>query len=100
MGTEIPDIYDSEMNHRDVCERGEVHQKGYWHKSFHCWFYQIENGAVFLLFQKRDWRKYIFPGLLDITAAGHLEAGERPEQGIREIHEEVGLYLAAVRAGP
>jgi isopentenyldiphosphate isomerase len=93
MGKELLDIYDQKMNHIGVVERKEVHQKGYWHKAFHCWFYQIEEGALYVLFQKRKEDKDTHPNLLDITAAGHLTAGERVEDGIREVEEELGVKV-------
>jgi len=93
MTKEFFDIFDAEMNHIGVEERKEVHQKGYWHKTFHCWFYQMENGVLQVLFQKRQHDKDTHPNLLDITAAGHLTAGERPEEGIREVEEELGILV-------
>jgi 8-oxo-dGTP pyrophosphatase MutT (NUDIX family) len=44
-----------------------------------------------VLFQKRGHDKILFPNLLDISAAGHYQAGEPLEAGVREIVEEVGL---------
>jgi len=32
-----------------------------------------------------------FPSLFDVSAAGHLEAGESTEAGVREVIEELGL---------
>lgn len=93
MTKEFFDIFDADMNHMGVAERNEVHQKGYWHKAFHCWFYQIENGVLNVLFQKRQHDKDTHPNLLDITAAGHLTAGERPDEGIREVEEELGIQV-------
>lgn len=93
MSKEFFDIFDEDMNHIGVEERKEVHQKGYWHKAFHCWFYQIENGVLHVLFQKRQHDKDTHPNLLDITAAGHLTAGERPGDGIREVEEELGIKV-------
>ena len=50
------------------------------------------NGAPFVILQKRaEDRDY--PGKIDISAAGHLEAGETVRDGVREIEEELGLQL-------
>jgi isopentenyldiphosphate isomerase len=46
-----------------------------------------------VLFQKRGRDKKLFPNALDITAAGHYSAGEKPEDGTREILEELGLAV-------
>jgi 8-oxo-dGTP pyrophosphatase MutT (NUDIX family) len=34
-----------------------------------------------------------FPGLLDLSATGHLAAGEAPLDGIRELREELGIEV-------
>lgn len=48
-----------------------------------------------ILFQKRATDKKLFPGLLDFTAAGHIDTGEQPrEAAIREISEELGIKLS------
>lgn len=39
--------------------------------------------------------KAAFPGKLDLSVTGHLEAGESPEDGIREAEEELGVDFDA-----
>jgi len=46
-----------------------------------------------VLFQKRGRDKKLFPNALDISAAGHYSAGEKPQDGVREILEELGLAI-------
>ena len=70
-------------------QRADVHRDGDWHETFHCWI--IEGDQLFL--QLRSATKQDFPSRFDITAAGHLEAGETVRDGVREIHEELGLEL-------
>lgn len=72
--------------------RHNVHKKGLLHAAFQCWFYQVIDGMPYLLFQKRN-ADVNFPNLLDITAAGHLKAGEGPREGAREIKEELGIDI-------
>lgn len=67
--------------------REEVHRLGYWHETFHCFVLHPEG----LLLQRRSPQKRDFPGMYDITAAGHLSYGEGVKDGIRELKEEIGL---------
>lgn len=69
--------------------RENVHQQGKWHETFHCWFVDRQ----FIYVQKRSDAKSDFPSLFDITAAGHLEATEKVEDGVREIEEELGVNV-------
>jgi isopentenyldiphosphate isomerase len=95
MNSEILDVYDENMKKLGSLPRNEVHSKGCWHKAFHCWLYQLEDGIPFLIFQKRQWTKDTFPNLLDISAAGHLLSGEDDLDGIREVEEELGIKVPA-----
>lgn len=88
---EYLDIFDDNMQHIGVVSREEAHQRGYWHRTFHCWVIRQEAEKQFVLFQKRGPEKEAYPQLFDITAAGHLQAGERPEDGLRELNEELGI---------
>ena len=90
---EYIDTFTSNMEHTGVKLRDEVHSEGLWHQTFHCWLWRVENGKAHLLFQRRHSQKKDYAGLLDITAAGHLEAGERPLDGVRELREELGIDL-------
>lgn len=88
---EILDIYDAKLNHIGTADREEVHRLGYWHQTFHCWIVRSENTKKYVLFQIRDKAKNVEPNKLDITAAGHLKAGETKEDGLRELEEELGV---------
>ena len=72
-------------------ERGIVHARGLWHRTVHVWIYRCPHT---LLFQKRGKNKDSHPGLWDVSAAGHMEAGEDPEQAaVREVKEELGFDI-------
>lgn len=77
-----------------IAEREKIHASGEWHETFHCWLYYREDGELWLYFQQRSATKKDFPNLLDITAAGHILATETPRQGIRELHEELGVKVS------
>lgn len=66
----------------------EAHSKGVWHQSAHIWIYN-EKGEILL--QKRG-RHAVFPGMYDISAAGHIEEGDTPRQTAKkEMQEELGF---------
>jgi isopentenyldiphosphate isomerase len=86
------DIYDANLGHKGVMERIKAHKEGEWHRTFHCWVVSTEEGGS-LLFQQRSMKMKNFPGLLDVSAAGHIEAGEAIEEGVRELNEELGIEI-------
>jgi len=91
---ELFDIYDDELRPIGVAPRGEVHAKGLWHRSFHCWLAAPRrDGGLTVRFQKRAPGKDTFPDHYDVTAAGHLSAGETHRDAAREIREELGLAI-------
>lgn len=80
--------------------RFEVHRDGDWHRAVHVWVAgRDEADEPFLMFQQRSLAKDTHPGRLDATVGGHYRAGERLEQAIREIEEEIGIEpdLSALR---
>src|SRR5690242_19450425 len=88
---EYVDIFDTAMNYLGSASLDEVHAQGLWHQTFHCWLIKREEETYSLLFQRRGPLKKVHPNKLDITAAGHLMAGEAVEAGVRELNEELGL---------
>ena len=90
-GVEMLDVFDDLGCHLGVKPRDAVHQSGDWHKVFHCQIVTIRGGIPVLVLQRRSTEKAAFPGLLDISAAGHLAAGEAPTDGVRELAEELGV---------
>ncbi len=79
--------------------KSEAHRRGLWHRCFHCWVYGTDaSGEPYLLVQRRAVAKDTWPGYLDVTAAGHLGAGEEPLRGgLRELEEELGLRVEPER---
>jgi isopentenyldiphosphate isomerase len=75
-------------------EKWEVHERGLPHRDVHVF---ITNGTH-LLEQQRSPTKNIMPGTWDISAAGHVGAGEGYlETAVRETKEELGLSFAPER---
>lgn len=94
------DIYNEDGKWIGTAPRSEVHANGYWHKSFHCWLIRDTEEGRKLLFQKRVSGKDTFPSCYDITAAGHLSAGETVQDASRELEEELGLAIAYSQLTP
>lgn len=79
-----------------VRERGVVHREGSPHGTAHIWVVRenAESGYDVLL-QKRSSRKDSYPGCYDISAAGHVSAGdENLDTAVRELYEELGIAAA------
>ncbi len=81
----------------EVVWKSEAHRLGLWHRCFHCWISGSDSDGPYLLVQRRAAAKSTWPGCLDVTAAGHLAAGEKPLDGLREVEEELGLKVEAGR---
>ena len=94
METELLTIFDETGLSIGVATREEVHQRGYWHKTFQCYVIGIENQKEYMYIQLRSHLKKDFADLYDITAAGHILANESVVDGVREVNEELGLNLS------
>jgi isopentenyldiphosphate isomerase len=84
----------------EVVPKSEAHRLGLWHRCFHCWICGSDSGGFYLLLQRRAATKDTWPNYLDVTAAGHLAAGEETLDGLREVEEELGLRIAPERLVP
>ena len=74
-----------------VKEKGAVHRDGDWHRSSHIWIVSGRN----VLLQRRALAKPSWPGLWDISVAGHISAGESAiDAAVREAREEIGIEIA------
>jgi isopentenyldiphosphate isomerase len=94
MKPETIDIYNERMEHIGTAPRKEAHKNGNWHKVFHCWIVSKDDlGNEYVVFQLRSKQKDTVPNSLDISAAGHLHAGETPIEGLRELKEELGIKV-------
>ena len=91
---EMVDVLDGEGEKTgQVVPKSEAHRFGLPHRTFHCWIAApgAASGGPYLFVQRRAAGKDTWPDLLDVTAAGHLRAGEGTLAGLREVEEELGL---------
>lgn len=79
-------VFVNKVETRDIC-----HKEGFWHRAV---IVAIINSNHQVLLQKRSATKKMWPNLWDITAGGHVLAGEFGfETVIRETKEEIGVNL-------
>lgn len=84
------DVFDAQMiplNNSPV-SIDVVHRQGLWHQTVACWIYNDDLRVLYM--QLRGPKNRVGPNTLDASASGHLLAGEIPEQGFREVLEELG----------
>lgn len=93
-GDELLAAFDDDGTSLGALPRSEVHRLGHWHAVFHCLVIAHRNGEPFAILQRRSATKRAFPGLLDLSAAGHILADETIADGVRELHEELGITPA------
>lgn len=76
----------------EVASREECHKNGLCHKAVVVFIISNDNKKVLL--QQRSSNKKLWPNLWDITAGGHVLAGELGyESVIREAKEEIGVSI-------
>ena len=93
MADELIDILDKNGEFTgEIRLKSEAHRLGLYHATVHLWLYTVDGR---ILLQKRVDHKDTFPGLWDISVAGHIEAGElKKNAAIRETKEELGLSIS------
>jgi len=74
-----------------IALKSEAHKNGWFHATVHIWLYTADKK---ILLQQRAFTKKVFPGLWDISVAGHIAAGEDILTAAkREVFEELGLPI-------
>jgi len=79
----------------------EVFGKGLLHGAAHVWMWRNTPKGPEVLLQRRAANKRTYPNLLDISAAGHIDLDESPDEAaIREAKEEIGLDVLPSQLKP
>jgi len=82
------------MLHGKTAPKSEVLRKGLLHGAAHVWVWRRRAGQIEVLLQQRADSMMTFPGMLDISAAGHIDPGEEALlTAIRECREELNLEV-------
>ncbi|GGJ05717.1 hypothetical protein GCM10011581_48470 [Saccharopolyspora subtropica] len=94
------DIFNDRYEHIGTEDKKEAHRRGSWHRTFSALAVHPRNRLVFL--QKKAPGRYSFdrPDNADITVGGHYHAGESIPDGVREVHEELGLETSYAELHP
>ncbi len=88
---EYLDVYNENHEMIGTYPRDEVHEKGMWHNTIHCWLYDNDGNAYFQV--RSDSNK------LYTTASGHVQAGETLKEAFgREVSEEIGIDVLYEKA--
>lgn len=88
------DIFNDRYEHIGTEDKKAAHRQGLWHRTFSALAINPSTRRVVL--QKKAPGRYSFdrPDYADITVGGHYHAGESIEDGVREVHEELGIPVA------
>ena len=91
------DVIDEEGNVLYAAPRVTIYKEKLLHNIAHVFIYD-ENGRMLL--QKRGRSVSYYPNTWCTAAAGHIQAGESPQQGAsRELHEELGVAVPIKHLG-
>lgn len=94
--TELWQLYDEQG--QPIIGKGaskaDTFGQGILHGASHVWIWRRNNDTLEVLVQKRAAKKLTWPGLYDISAAGHIDLGETPiDTALREAKEEINLDI-------
>ena len=71
--------------------REQALNDGDWIGTFNLWIL-TSNPEPSIIYQQRSLSRAWSPGLLDVAAGGHYQAGEQLIDGLREVEEELGKH--------
>lgn len=74
-----------------VKDREQAYRDGDWIGTFNLWVV-LKDPEPCIIYQQRSPQATWAPGLLDVTAGGHFQAGEKLTDGLREVDEELGKH--------
>jgi hypothetical protein len=75
----------------EVKGREQAYRDGDWIGTFNLWIVR-KSPEPAIIYQQRGPESTWAPNLLDVTAGGHFQAGEKLTDGLREVDEELGKH--------
>ncbi|MGY3777267.1 NUDIX hydrolase [Isobaculum melis] len=90
---EVVKYFDENYHHLGDETLENIHKKGLWHETFHCWMVSKREEEWFVQLQIRSQSKQDFPNFLDVAVTGELLATERMQDGVKKIEAQLGLDL-------
>jgi hypothetical protein len=75
----------------EVKSREQAYREGDWIGTFNLWIVTKDPEPA-IIYQQRSPKSTWSPSLLDVTAGGHFQAGEKLTDGLREVDEELGKH--------
>lgn len=61
MNEELLATFDEQGNRTGAAPRDEVHRRGLWHETFHCWFVRMDVSGLMIYLQLRSLQKETTP---------------------------------------
>lgn len=90
---EFIDIYNENHKYLGICDKGLAHKLGLWHEVFNGIIVNKENKSIIFQIKNAKHNQVHDTDKIDISVGGHYQAGEKIEDGIREIKEESGIEI-------
>jgi isopentenyldiphosphate isomerase len=91
---EMVDAVDHNGKKIGVVSRRVANRIGIWHYCAQVFVIVGHGSSSAILFQRRSRNKKVSPGVLDISASGHVPAGETTRTtAAQELHEELGIAI-------
>jgi len=88
-------VYNDMLEPLGFSERGVANLNGLWHFCSQCWIiHPNKNSRGSIVYQKRSLNKSVAPGLLDVSASGHVTGNNNTiDTAITEANEELGVKI-------
>lgn len=91
MNEEELDIFDEEYNNIGTDTYSNIHTKGLWHHTFHCWIVDPEKKRVLVILHPNS--HMFLSHKFDVAIFGQMLSGEKVISGKREVEKNLGIEI-------